>query len=265
MRPALTVLGDKRTDGRYLPSYAFGGADLGERHRDTVSAVQDISGWLRPEDVLKLYELAYFSPGAILEIGCHYGKSTVAIARALMDRESAVPFFSIDIDAAALRSAARTAAEQGVSDRVVFVYGSVVACFRAIPNLRPSLVFIDGDHSREAVRRDLRALRRRVPDGATLLFHDFLEGRNYDPADREYGVTEAVDESWVASDCEFAGVFGSCGLFVRRRGGPESAAVGHPAAPIVDALLRDSLRMQYLQRLRWPIERRLSVVKRKRH
>jgi hypothetical protein len=54
----------------------------------------------------------------------------------------------------------------------------------------------------------------------------------------------------VSRDCEFAGVFGCCGLFRRREGGPPSAG-----PPTVDAVWRDSPRMQYLQRVRWPAGR----------
>jgi hypothetical protein len=37
---------------------------------------QTIRGWLRREDALKLYEIAYFASGDILELGSFHGLST---------------------------------------------------------------------------------------------------------------------------------------------------------------------------------------------
>jgi predicted O-methyltransferase YrrM len=257
--PSLKLLSEKRDDA-YVPSYAFGGDDLGERQRGSVAAVEKIPGWLRPEDILKLYELAYFAPGPVLEIGCYHGKSTVVIARALADRGTRVPFFSVDVDPAALRATSQAAAEHGVGDRIVLVRGSSRACFRAMPTLHPALVFIDGDHSREGVRRDLDVLRTAVPDGAVLLFHDYADPRNADPAAPELGVVDAVDESWVARDCDFGGVFGCCGVFARRRGGPPLEVEGPPMLELVPL---DSWRLRYVQWLRLPLGRRLRTVKRR--
>lgn len=255
----MTLLSDKR-DAGYAPSYAFGGGDLGERQRGSVNAVEEIPGWLRPEDILKLYELAYFAPGPILEIGCYRGKSTMVIARALADRATRVPFFTLDVDPAALRATSRAAAEHGVGDRVLLVRGSARACLRAMPALQPALVFIDGDHSRDGVRRDLDVLRNAVPDGGILLFHDYADPRNDDPAAPELGVVEAVAESWVARDCEFGGVFGCCGLFARRRGGAPLRADG---SPVLELVKLDSWRLRYVQSLRLPLGRRLRSARRR--
>jgi predicted O-methyltransferase YrrM len=259
----LKILSEKTDDGDYVPSYEVGGSDLGERHRDTVAAVQDIPGWLRREDILKLYELAYFSPGPILEIGCYHGKSTVVMARALADRATAVPLVSVDVDPVALRAAGQATRDHDLADRVLFVRGSVRACARAIPDLRPMMVFLDGDHSLRGVRRDLAVLRRAVPDGAVLLFHDYHDAGNADPANTDLGVVEAVRESWVATECEFGGVFGCCALFVRRRGGPAAPPTGRPASLMLELIARDSLPMQYRQRVRWPLGRRLRAAQRR--
>jgi hypothetical protein len=54
----------------------------------------------------------------------------------------------------------------------------------------------------------------------------------------------------VARECDLIGEYGVCGLFRRREGGEVGAG-----PPVIDARWRDSLRMQYLQRLRWPAAR----------
>ena len=240
---------DKRADAAYLPSYAIDGADLGDEHRRIGKLVGDVPGLLRPEDELKLYELAYFATGPILEIGTYRGRSTTIMARAARAGAGA-SLFSVDVDRVALRRGAEALARHEVAERVVFVRGSVGALLREFEGLRPSLTFVDGDHSLEGVRRDLAAIEPAVPDGGLLLFHDFHDERNADPAVPEIGVQAGVEGSWVTRDCDFAGVFGCCGLFRRSSGGPAAGGV-----PIVDALRRDSLRMQYLQRVRWPAGR----------
>ena len=240
---------DKRADTAYLPSYEIGAPDLGDEHRRIGQLVADVPGLLRPEDELKLYELAYLAPGPILEIGTYRGRSTTIMARAARAGAGAM-LFSVDVDPKALRSGAAALAAHDASERVVLVRGSAAALLRRFEGLRPSLTFVDGDHSLDGVRRDLAAIEGAVPTGGLLLFHDFHDPRNDDPAVAEIGVQAGVDDSWVARECDFAGVFGCCGLFRRRAGGPAAAG-----SPIVDAVWRDSPRMQYLQRVRWPAGR----------
>ena len=249
---------DKRSDTSYLPSYAIDGPDLGDEHRRIGELVGDVPGLLRPEDELKLYELAYFATGPVLEIGTYRGRSTTIMARAA-GAGAGASLFSVDVDPHALRSGAEALAAHGVAERVVFVRGSVGALLREFEGLRPSLTFVDGDHSFDGVRRDLATIEPAVPRGGLLLFHDFHDERNADAAVTEIGVQAGVEASWVARDCDFAGVFGCCGLFRRREGGPAAGGT-----PIVDALRRDSPRMQYLQRVRWPAGRAARRVLRRR-
>lgn len=254
--PPLLMRPGKHDDISYAPSYDFGAADLGAPQREARSAVSEIPGWLRPEDALKLYELAFYTPGPILEIGSYQGKSSVLMALALRDAGNPAPLYSLDVDPVAQRAAAEAAARHGVADRITYVRGSAAALFAAMPGLRPGTVFVDGDHSLEGTRRDLDALRARVPAGALLLMHDYADPRNADPADVEFGVVAAVEGGWMARDCAFGGVFGCCGLFRRERGGPGPAS----AAPILDLVIRDSPRLQFRQRVRWPLGRRLRAL-----
>lgn len=250
----------KTTTRDYEPSYDLGGPFLSKKHAQAQELVADVPGWLRPEDALKLYELAHFAEGPILEIGTHRGKSGTLMALALRDAGSAALVVSIDVDARAQREAAAAAAAKGVQDRLWLMAGSAGAFFAANPSFTPSLVFLDADHSYEGVRRDLDLLEPRVPGGGLVLLHDYLDPRNDDPSSPEIGVFRAARESWLSDSCEFAGVFGACGLFRRLRGGPASAGPG-----AFDLRRYDSARMQYLQRVRRPagrMARRLLSVAR---
>ncbi|MEO8277032.1 MAG: hypothetical protein ABI639_12525, partial [Thermoanaerobaculia bacterium] len=60
-----------------------------------------IDGWLRREDALKLYELAYFASGPILEIGSYQGLSTSILVRATRDSGRRNRIVSVELDAAA--------------------------------------------------------------------------------------------------------------------------------------------------------------------
>jgi predicted O-methyltransferase YrrM len=216
-KPPFRCLADKR-DRRYVPSYLWGAPTLGDRHRRIRDAVWHIPGWLAEEDALKLYELAYFCDGPILEIGTFCGRSAAVMALALADRGSEVPLVTVDPDASILALAQRSLRSLGVEDRVLLVCDTVDAFLRAAPGFRPELVFVDADHSATGVLADLAALRPCVEPDALLLFHDYVRGDVPDttgfPVSAEpIEVAAAVDDSWVVEHAKFAGTFGWCGLF----------------------------------------------------
>jgi hypothetical protein len=157
---------------------------------------------------------------------------------------------SVDVDPMAQRAAAAALVARGVAHNVLLVRGSAAAALRVLPGLAPTLTFIDGDHSVAGVRSDLGVLERVVPSGGMLLFHDFVDDCNDDPDVNAFGVKEGIAGGWVAGQCDFVGEYGACGLFRRREG--EHVPAG---PPVIDAVWHDSLRMQYLQRLRWPAGR----------
>jgi predicted O-methyltransferase YrrM len=260
--PPFVAHQDKADDPSYVPSFRIGERDLGERQRQAVEAVQDLPGWLREEDALKLYELAWFSSGPILEIGTYRGKSAVLMARALREAGRPGPIVSLDVDRDALRAAAALAADRELADRIALVRGTAEQLFRSVPGLRPALVFLDGDHSRSGVARDLRALEPRVPAGGLLLFHDYHDARNADVSEPDYGVVQGVEESWVPRQCEFAGVFGCCGLFRRRTGPSGALEVGELPRPAqITDLGREPLASWFARRVVGGTARRVARLR----
>lgn len=222
---------------------------------DALARIESIPGWLRAADAEKLYELAQLTPGPILEIGTHHGKSAVLMALALKDAgRHDVVIYTLDVDRRSIRAAVAEAEAREVDDVIVFVRATSRAFARAYPRLRPTLTFVDGDHTRAGVDRDLAVLEALVPVGGSLLFHDFADPRNDDPDCAETKVRPAVEASWVARDCEFGGNFGVCGLFVRR----EASSRTRP--DVADLLPLDSFKDQLRYRVRYPAAQLLRAL-----
>jgi Methyltransferase domain len=248
--PAFRALPAKTSGFEYEPSYAFGDDRIDRDHARALELVGDVPGWLRAEDALKLYELAYFAPGPILEIGGYRGKSTCLMALAVRASGRGTPIISIDVDPeaqAATRSAAR---RHAVDEHLLLVRGTAQSFFRANRSVVCALIFVDGDHSYAGVSRDLASLQPHLADSGLLLLHDYNDGRNAVGEDSEIDVVRAVADSWVAAQCAFAGVFGACGLFQRTRGRAGPTSLG-----AIDVVRYDSMRSQYLQRVHWPLGR----------
>ena len=205
-------------DVEYAPTWNWGSDYLGDGHRDLLSTMPEVNGLLYPQDVLKLYELAFLTPGPILEIGTYEGLSTSIMARALRDAGNANRLVSLDVSSDSLTTAKINLEHQDLEARTVLLEGSAHELMKAAPGFRPSLVFVDGDHSLLGVINDLRALRRTVPNGGIICFHDF-EG--YSHEDEFWTrVEQGIRMSWVAAQSRFLGRFGISGVFQRVSGGP---------------------------------------------
>ena len=224
-----------------------------------IESVEALPGWLLEGDAAALYELAHDANGPILEVGTYRGKSTTLMATALRDAGRDGPVVSLDVDVAGLGEAAQHLSRHDLADRVVLVRGTAEALLRSHGGFTPAFVFLDGDHSRRGVARDLRALRDRVPAGAPILLHDYHDERNADPAEPDYGVPQAVEESWLASDCELVGIRGCSGLFLRRTGPRREPELGAlvPGAEVTD-LGREPLRSWFDRRVLGAVDRRLT-------
>ena len=195
--------------------YAVGdqrGVFLNDTHATLEAKVGDIRGKLEPADHHKLYEMAYFARGAILEIGRLAGKSTTILALGAREGEAAGHIFSIELDDKLVAAADAALSSRGLRELVTFISGDSAT---AISELDGSfdLVFVDGDHSRSGVERDMDALRGRVTVGGSIMFHDYFHGGNDDPGNAAYGVREAVDANAELNRIAFRGRFGGIALF----------------------------------------------------
>jgi Methyltransferase domain len=202
-------------------------------------------------DADKLYELAgAATDGPILEIGTYHGKSAVLMALAVRDAGHDTVVYSLEVDKAAIRAATQQAERHGVADGIIFIRATAGAFARAYAWLRPALTFVDGDHRREGVEADLAVLATLVPAGGRILFHDFVDPLNDDPQCDEIKVRPTVEQSWVAAECDFAGVYGGSGLYTRR-----TSPARRPAPTELDLMALASPSEQYLHRLRYPAGR----------
>lgn len=212
--------------GSCIPPYrpTFGKQDfINDRHRFfSFCPVKDvhcvdigIPGWLRREDALKLYEIAYFADGHILELGTYQGLSTAILAQAVQDAGEGRTITSIEHDPAAMAEAERHLADNGVKAVVQLICAEAVSyCRELIANRHTfALVFVDHSHTYQAVSEICRLLPLLVPSGGFCLFHDFNDVRNNDAHDPEYGVSSAVHDTLDPTLFAFYGIYGCSALY----------------------------------------------------
>jgi hypothetical protein len=89
----------------YRPTVAEG--FITERHKaianakkkpDSVSMEYPVFGKLRSADAAKLYEMAYFSEGDVLELGTYQGLSSTIMGEALSDAKSEYQVYTADLN-----------------------------------------------------------------------------------------------------------------------------------------------------------------------
>lgn len=147
--------------------------------------VVEIRGWMREQERLALRRLAFGKD--VLEIGSYEGLSTINLAATARSVVAIDPF-----DGRATPKPGNTLtvfesniSSAGVEDKVSVLVGTSE---EMVPTLNGEfdLVFIDGDHGYESVRRDIELALTRLRDRGLLAFHDY---HNDEP-----GVKRAVDE-----------------------------------------------------------------------
>ena len=70
-------------------------------------------------------------------------------------------------------------------------------------------------------------------------------------------MTQAVEESWVARDCAFGGLFGACGLY-RREAGPQREGDPDLETATITDLGRESLASWFERRVAGGFARRAA-------
>lgn len=174
-----------------------------------------IPGWLRRDDALKLYELAYFARGDVLELGTYHGLSAAILARAA--RNSPIPkrVETIDLNPARTKAASRNLRSLGLLAQVTARSAEAVLAVRehAANRRQFAFVFVDHSHAYAPVYEVCRALDLIVAPGGFCLFHDFNDSRNRDPKNEDYSVFQAVGDGLDKRRFEFYGIYGCSGLY----------------------------------------------------
>jgi predicted O-methyltransferase YrrM len=139
-----------------------------------------IDGWMSPEELTWLAEQAR-ECSVIIEVGSHLGRSTAALADHCPGHVFAVDKWAdASVFAAFMEKKCRNVLKMvGTSPEIANAFA---------PELCVDLVFIDADHSYEAVKADIAAWRRFVKPGGILAGHDHDGGWP--------GVEKAVDEAF---------------------------------------------------------------------
>lgn len=213
----------------YRPTFRYEGDTINAKHRRIAEAPGGrlglaylidlgIDGFLLRADAPKLYELAYFVPGDVLELGTHKGLSTSILAGALADRgHGRIETVDIDADASAI-ARANLRARPG-AERVTFTLADAADRMDQLIAAGASFgfVFVDHWHGYDATLAVVKRAKTLLAPGGFILFHDFLDPGNADPA-HPHGVFQAVVDGFGADDrFAFCGNFGCCGLFRRSR------------------------------------------------
>jgi predicted O-methyltransferase YrrM len=146
------------------------------------------TGGVNPGDRRALFYLVTaFHPEKLLEIGTHVGASTVYIAAALERDEPATRrrLVTVDIEdvndgtnacwrTAGLPMSPRQMIEQlNTNIDVEFVVDSALNFFTRSKE-RFDLIFLDGDHSAEAVHEELIGASRSINDNGLIVLHDYF-------------------------------------------------------------------------------------------
>jgi len=189
------------------------------RARD-LATIRATEGQMAPEETELLYDLARDAAGgSIVEVGTFRGRSTVALAlggRAGRGaRVYAVDPFLPFVGACGGRfgPADRTHLLRhlllaGVAEDVWLLH--LPSAQAAAGWTEPiALLWLDGDHTYEAVRRDVASWGQFVTPRGTIAFHDSL--------DRQLGPSRVVDELVASGGFERVGVVGSITVLERVR------------------------------------------------
>lgn len=176
-----------------------------------------INGSLKREDALKLYEMAYFCQGRMLELGCNQGLSTSIMAGARRDAGLNEVIETVDLQQHLCDTTTRSLKKNNLTGIVeVYCADAVNYCADGIKEGRTyEFVFVDHSHQYDLVLGVAEQLGDLIIPGGFCFFHDYNDKRNIRPEDEDYGVSQAADLAMANSGFEFYGIFG-CGALFRK-------------------------------------------------
>ena len=177
-----------------------------------------IPGWQRREDALKLYELAFYVNGDILELGCFHGLSSAIMAQSIDDSTIKKSITSVDTLFRNLIQARKNLNKRRLKQHVHLKWGDArKVCRKLVESKRKfGLVFVDDWHSYDSVIGVCRYLPDLLQDGGFCLFHDYNDAKNTDPNNLEYGVPQAITDGLTTDLFDFYGIFGCSALYRKK-------------------------------------------------
>jgi len=169
--------------------------------------IKGVPGWLSDEEGEALYELAKecTGRGVIVEIGSWKGKSTICLGRG-SKAGAGVPIFAVDPHADYRHGEFKENVERaGIADIVTPLKGfsqDVVGGF----DQPIELLFVDGSHEEEDVRKDFETWVPKVVEGGTVAFHDttWHRGVRKVVAEKIYGSRQFRDVRFVVGSTTIA-------------------------------------------------------------
>lgn len=142
--------------------------------------------------------LEYFPKNSICaELGVLTGDFSALI----IARTQPAELHLIDISKKSLRSVEERFARERSEGRVHVHLGNSADVLYSLPPEYFDWVYIDADHTYNAVKRDLEAARQAVKPNGLIALNDYIY---FSPSDfSKYGVVEAVNEFCIHHDFEF--------------------------------------------------------------
>jgi len=206
----------------YQPTFDFPGPFINRSHeyysncplQDNGESISiGIRGGLSRVDALKLYEIAYFVHGDVLELGSSRGLSALVLLNAIKDSGTNRALYSVDIKPECIELTRKNIDHLGLDH----LFQICDDAGRAISQLAKKgkkfdFVFIDHSHAYKPVFDVCQELPKVLNPQAFCLFHDFNTKRNADPANEDYKVYQALRDG-LSPDFEFYGIFRSAALY----------------------------------------------------
>ncbi|MBF0551638.1 MAG: class I SAM-dependent methyltransferase [Deltaproteobacteria bacterium] len=209
---------------QYIDEYHRRLADMSRVSPGDPNVAAHIPGYLVKADALKLYEMAYYCEGDILELGCYAGLSTSIMATALSASKSKNGrIIGVEISPARAEDTKRNLAKMNVAGRAEVICGDAQeVCDNLIAaNAKFGFIFVDHSHSYEHTYEACKRIPALLVPGGYCMFHDFSHVANFVATDPEYGfhffgVPHAVLDALTDEDFELLGIYGLAALYRRR-------------------------------------------------
>jgi hypothetical protein len=201
-----------RAHKQLVPSWSGTEQYLNAEHQNICKLTESIAGWQDEGDAYKLYEMAYHAGDVILEIGTYSGRSAVIeiLGSQANPRRKHTRWFGVDLDGDAIKRTRATLEDWKLTENTKLFWGDL-ATFVKARAISPTMVFVDGDHSYDGVKKDIDILSQILKRNVPILFHDYNNPQTK-------GVQLACDEWEKSGHVKFLGRFGCSALFVTVKG-----------------------------------------------